>query len=414
MDHFTDHLFDSSKKPTSRFRQAFCCFLALVLAFSMTPLHMKSAEAAVASYQIPVKYGQTEARSMLKMINDFRDSGAKCWNANNTQQVTYSGLQHLTYDYALEKVAMQRAAEIAVSFDHERPDGTICFDLFPSGYYTYGENIAAGSSTAQGAFNQWREDDEYYSGQGHRRNMLNSDYTSVGIGHVVFNGAHFWVQNFGAPNSNASQTAADNSSRNVKVGIDDAKLSGKSLAPTTKSLLVETGKSTTLPSVEITLSIPGRFPSTRFSFATPVVWKSNNPAIATINGTKVVGKKTGNATLTATSNGMRATVRVAVAPKPSAVSLKSVKGGKKSVTVKWGKAKVGTGYEIWCSTSKKFTKKTTVKKTVSKIKTVSLVVKKLKKNKTYYVKVRSINKDKASGKVLYSNWSKVKKAKTKK
>ena len=35
-------------------------------------------------------------------------------------------LKELKYDYDLERVAMKRAAEIALSYDHERPIGRVC------------------------------------------------------------------------------------------------------------------------------------------------------------------------------------------------------------------------------------------------------------------------------------------------
>ena len=40
----------------------------------------------------------------------------------------------LKYDYELERVAMQRAAEIALSYGHTRPDDSGCFTAYPSGY----------------------------------------------------------------------------------------------------------------------------------------------------------------------------------------------------------------------------------------------------------------------------------------
>ncbi|MFR8616242.1 MAG: fibronectin type III domain-containing protein [Anaerostipes hadrus] len=46
-------------------------------------------------------------------------------------------------------------------------------------------------------------------------------------------------------------------------------------------------------------------------------------------------------------------------------------------------------------------------KTISKNKTTSYTIKKLKKKKTYYVRIRTYKK--ASGKTYYSGWSSVKK-----
>ena len=145
------------------------------------------------------------------------------------------------------------------------------------------------------------------------------------------------------------------------------------------------------------------------------MWTSSNSSVAAISGNTVVGKKAGTTTLTVKAHGLQARVKVTVkAVKPPATKLSSVKGAKKSLKVKWKKqTKNVTGYQVQCSTSKRFTKKTTVTKTVKKAKTASLSVKKLKAKKTYYVKVRTYYKDKATGKTFYSSWSKVKKAKTK-
>lgn len=420
--------------------------LAVVLAATMTILPTQPAEAATADYQVPVTYGQTEARKMIDMINDFRESDAKCWNEDDSAEVAYAGLQPLTYDYALEQAAMLRAAEIAVSFSHTRPDGTRCFTALSSlPLYTWGENIAAGQATAQSAFVSWREDSEKYAGQGHRRNMLSSDFASVGIGHVVFNGIHYWVQNFGSPNTGTAATAAADGARTVSVAIDDATISQKALKPSATSLAVTAGKSVALPSVSLSLTVRDRWPSSPLTLAASnPVWTSSNSSVAAISGNTVVGKKAGTATLTVKANGLQATVSVTVkaqsssagaakpstpsatkpsgstaskpsvstkAVKPPKTKFTSVKGAKKSLKIKWKKqTKNVTGYEIWYSTSKKFTKKTTVK-TTKKAKTTSLTVKKLKAKKTYYVKIRTYYK--TGGKKYYSDWSSVKKVKTK-
>lgn len=81
-------------------------------------------------------------------------------------------------------------------------------------------------------------------------------------------------------------------------------------------------------------------------------------------------------------------------------SVKNVKGKKAKVTLK--KIKGVNGYQIKYSTSKKFKKATT--KTTKKI---TYTIKKLSKNKKYYIKARAyrlVNKKK-----YYGSWSKVKK-----
>lgn len=88
--------------------------------------------------------------------------------------------------------------------------------------------------------------------------------------------------------------------------------------------------------------------------------------------------------------------------------IKSVKGGKKSMTVKWKRKASVDGYDIQYSLKKKFSKPTTVtvnKKTASKKK-----IKNLKSRKKYYVRVRTYKT--VNGIKCYSAWSKKKQAKT--
>lgn len=158
---------------------------------------------SVATIEYDVTYKEEDARSMLAMINEFRrSSDAWYWDSDNTTKVTVSGLADLRYDANLEAIAQARAAEIAINFDHTRPDGSSCFAIESNGISSSGENIAAGYSTAEYAFTGWREDNENYWGQGHRRNMLGS-WTAVGIGHVVYNGIDYWVQEFASLSSSS-------------------------------------------------------------------------------------------------------------------------------------------------------------------------------------------------------------------
>lgn len=95
---------------------------------------------------------------------------------------------------------------------------------------------------------------------------------------------------------------------------------------------------------------------------------------------------------------------------PKSTSIKLEKG-KKEFTVKWKKvSKQASGYQIQYSSNKKFkSKNKTI--TVKGYKKTSKTIKKLKKNKRYYVKIRTY---KTVGKTkYYSNWSKVRTVKTK-
>ena len=170
---------------------------------------------------IEVTYWQSEARKQLEMINSFRaESNVSYWNQDNETKTTYnvpgdsqSQLGSITYDYDLEKVAMKRAFESAVLWDHMRPNGTKWSTIHEEFGYPIvirSENLAAGQRNSTSVFSSWREDSAYYSGQGHRRNMLNPNFKAVGCACVKYHNKYFWVQEFsGRVSSNVETSAKD-------------------------------------------------------------------------------------------------------------------------------------------------------------------------------------------------------------
>ena len=106
------------------------------------------------------------------------------------QERAKQGLSPLSTMTNLTAAANIRAPELVVLFDHNRPDGTQCFTALReanvTGYFTAGENIAAGYSTPEAVVNGWM------NSSGHRANILNSSFTHIGVGY--YNG--YWVQMF--------------------------------------------------------------------------------------------------------------------------------------------------------------------------------------------------------------------------
>ena len=100
-----------------------------------------------------------------------------------------------TFD-ALDEAAAIRAPETVGLFSHTRPDGSTCFTALDEtgakqGAYTYGENIAAGNSTPAATVEQWM------NSPGHRANILNKDYTHIGVGYATGGQyGYYWVQMF--------------------------------------------------------------------------------------------------------------------------------------------------------------------------------------------------------------------------
>lgn len=103
------------------------------------------------------------------------------------------------------------------------------------------------------------------------------------------------------------------------------------------------------------------------------------------------------------------TIVTAAAPNLKPTKLSSVKRvSSTKIKVTWKKASSAKGYQIQYSTSNKF--KSAKNTTVKSYKTTSKTISGLKKNKTYYVRVRTYQT--SSKKTYYSSWSNVKSAKT--
>ncbi len=126
------------------------------------------------------------------------------------------------------------------------------------------------------------------------------------------------------------------------------------------------------------------------------------------SGRKKVGKYSVKIILKGNYSGSK-TLYFTINPKSTAIS--SVTAKSKGFTVKWKKqATQTTGYQIQYSTSKNF--KTGAKTvTISKKKTTSKTVKKLKGKKKYYVRIRTYKT--VNGNKIYSSWSKAKQVITK-
>ncbi len=104
------------------------------------------------------------------------------------------GLPALRYGSEFQKAADIRAEEIVKSFSHTRPNGSSCFTIFDdlklTGYWGWGENIAYGYPSAKAVMNGWMNSD------GHRANILKTDFTGIAVGVYITGGTYYWVQLF--------------------------------------------------------------------------------------------------------------------------------------------------------------------------------------------------------------------------
>lgn len=103
------------------------------------------------------------------------------------------GLAPLTIDKKVQAAAQIRAVESKTSFSHTRPNGSSFATALKEQGVTYrrsGENIAWGQRTPKEVVNAWM------NSSGHRANIMNKNFTKIGVGYYQHNGVNYWSQLF--------------------------------------------------------------------------------------------------------------------------------------------------------------------------------------------------------------------------
>ena len=104
-----------------------------------------------------------------------------------------NGLSALKMDTALSNVARKKSEDMKAKnyFSHTSPTYGSPFDMmkqFGISYRTAGENIAMGQRTPQEVVTAWM------NSPGHRANILNANFTHLGVGYVA--SGNYWTQMF--------------------------------------------------------------------------------------------------------------------------------------------------------------------------------------------------------------------------
>lgn len=147
-----------------------------------------------------------------------------------------NGLRELDIDDKLMETAMQRAAECSIYYSHTRPNDTSCLDIFPVATVR-SENIAAGQSSPAAVVSDWT------NSPGHYANMVNVDYTSIGVGCFYIDGHYYWAQLF--TNGQAqNHTKSGNIKSTVSVPVSSNHFI---LSSNSSTLVVKVGESVQLP-----------------------------------------------------------------------------------------------------------------------------------------------------------------------
>jgi uncharacterized YkwD family protein len=145
--------------------------------------------------QAPVSKPATQAPAPSQKANN--EAGLKAYeqqvvDLTNKERAKY-GLPPLKVDLALSKVAREKSRDMAVNhyFSHNSPTYGSPFEMmrkFGISYTAAGENIAKGQRTPQEVVAAWM------NSPGHRANILNKNYTHIGVGFEE-NG-YIWTQQF--------------------------------------------------------------------------------------------------------------------------------------------------------------------------------------------------------------------------
>lgn len=122
-------------------------------------------------------------------LSQFEQEVIELTNAERSKH----GLAPLQADEELSNVARDKSKDMLANnyFDHTSPTYGSPFDMMRSYGVTYqsaGENIAKGQRTPQEVVTAWM------NSQGHRENILNGNYTHIGVGHVEQ--GNYWTQMF--------------------------------------------------------------------------------------------------------------------------------------------------------------------------------------------------------------------------
>lgn len=144
---------------------------------------------AQAPQQPAEQENEQQNQSQTQQLNEFEQQVVELTNQEREAQ----GLEPLKVDTELSNVAREKSRDMATSnyFSHDSPNYGSPFDMmkdFGISYQTAGENIARGQTTPEQVVDGWM------NSEGHRENIMNSDFTHIGVGYVE-QGNH-WTQQF--------------------------------------------------------------------------------------------------------------------------------------------------------------------------------------------------------------------------
>lgn len=159
--------------------------------FTLVPLRAVS-EAAGAKVDWEEETRTVKITAQDSEFGDWAEQVLELTNAERSKR----NIPPLKWNEQLANLGQQHCDDMIKRdfFSHNNPDGETPFDRMKKAgiaYWVAGENIAAGQYSPEAVIESWM------NSAGHRKNILNPDFKSLGVG--VVRGGHYgvyWAQEF--------------------------------------------------------------------------------------------------------------------------------------------------------------------------------------------------------------------------
>lgn len=241
-----------------------------------TLISVSNAYVNVSNVTVDGKYNYDLARECFELVNEERIK---------------LGLNVLEFDLELTNAAMERAGETSIYWSHKRPNTTDALTICSK---AAGENIGVGSSSATIMMEIWM------NSAGHKRQIVNPNYNSMGIGVFQKDGVTYWVQLFSKENieNEVNLSGKKDVTQTVQVangwGFFDLTISGIS-----ENNTIKVGETLAPTSVKVK-NVAKNLTFYTGIYLSDLTWKSSNESIFTVDSEgNIVGVGAGTAKLTA-------------------------------------------------------------------------------------------------------------------
>lgn len=382
-------------------RRLCAALCALMLLGALVPVSASAAAKTLTVSFEAVTY-PNRARALLKQINAYREE---------------KGLPALVMLSDLEKASVQRAAELFVFFDHDRPDLTE-YDTVTASYASLkkceavSEAIAAGYSKAEDVFADWKKNASDA--------LLDPDFTHAGLACVYMKGSaneYYWElllhqhpEKISARRADASAKAGTTQKISVEIAkgmYERADQSHRRFELRVEDLTLKT-KTTARP----TVALYDRY-DVKIGKCDPsdLTYKSSNSSLFTVGADGTVKKKkNGVGTLTVRCAGLEdATCKVTLGSASDGGTASTIGDTEVELTVKEYAShaslsaylKGASGYVLYRSTSKNGSYTKVGEAATTRRWTYKLEYEQL--DRAYYYKVRAYKN--SGGKRVYSQYS---------